>query len=100
MAAALPVDPKTAAPQTKAANPSNPSSDYTRSAHFWKMASDILGGAETMRASSHEGKIGGPPIQVQNVPTQQMNSRYGIEPQSPYLPKFPNEPYAEYDRHR
>lgn len=100
MAAALPVDPKTAAPQTKAANPSNPSSDYTRSAHFWKMTSDILGGAETMRASSHEGKIGGPPIQVQNVPTQQMNSRYGIEPQSPYLPKFPNEPYEEYDRRR
>lgn len=100
MAAVLPVDPSTAAPQASADDPSKPSSDYTRSVKFWKMASDILGGAETMRATSHQGKIGGPPIEVQNVPSNQFNSRYGVEPQSPYLPKFPNEPYGEYNRRR
>lgn len=99
MAATLPVNPNAAATQAIVPDPMTPSSDYSHSATFWKMVSDILGGAETMRASAHEGKIGGAPVQLTNASSQQ-NARRAIEPESPYLPKFPNEPYAEYDRRR
>src|SRR3954471_4362551 len=101
MAAVLPVDASTAAvPQTKSDDPSKPSSDYSASAPFWKMASDILSGTEAMRATAHNGNIGGDAIQVQNVPTQSFSQMGGFEAQSPYLPKLPNEPIIEYDRRR
>ena len=101
MAATLPVDPNTA-PQTlgKSNDPSTPSSDYSYSIKFWKIVSDVLGGAETMRAISPDGRIGGSPKQFENVPTQQFSSMREFEKESPYLPKFPNEPAAEYDRRR
>lgn len=100
MAAILPVDPKTAAPKARSGDPSSPSSDYSASARFWKMANDILGGAETMRAQAHESRIGGPAHQLENVPSQHFSNKLGVISQSPYLPKFPNEPDEEYDRRR
>lgn len=100
MAATLPVDPAIAAPVKKNGDPSSPSSDYSHCVLFWKMASDILAGAEAMRAVSHVGKIGGPARQYENVSTQKFSSMQGIEAQSPYLPKFPQEPWVEYNRRR
>ncbi|HEX2556825.1 MAG TPA: hypothetical protein VHK86_00750, partial [Nitrososphaera sp.] len=103
MAATLPVDPNSAAAQAQhnADDPSKTSSDYESMAHVWKMAADILEGVEAMRATGHgAGTIGGSPIQVSNVPTQEFAKGRITEAQSPYLPKFPNEPYEEYDRRR
>jgi hypothetical protein len=100
MAVTLPVDASTVSNQMKQIDPSSPSSDYSASVLFWKMASDILAGAEAMRATSSAGRLGGPPIQFQNVPTQSFNALRGEEAQSPYLPKFPNEPPEEYARRR
>ena len=100
MAAILPVDPNTAVSQAGAPDPSTPSSDYSASANFWKMASDILAGTEAMRQPSLAGRIGGPAVQFENVPQQRFNILEGIQAQSPYLPKLPNEPWIEYDRRR
>lgn len=102
MATTLPVDPNSAAtsPQMQTDDPSSPSSDYSRSAPFWKMVSDVLEGVEAMRAAQNAGAIGGPSIQLQNVPSQSFAAMRGIEIQSPYLPKFPNEPVEEYNRRR
>lgn len=100
MATTLPVDPASAGPTTQADDPSVPSSDYSHSVIFWKMVSDILGGAETMRAIDINGRIGGPARAFENVPSQRFSTLQGIEAQSPYLPKFPNEPWEEYNRRR
>lgn len=101
MANILPVDPITENAQVVSQDdPSSPSSDYSHSVRFWKMASDILAGTEAMRAVSHEGSIGGQPRQFENVPTQRFASLRGFEAESPYLPKLPNEPWEEYDRRR
>lgn len=103
MATTLPVDANAAAaqPQHNEHDPSKPSSDYQYMQHVWKMVSDILEGVEAMRATSNAaGRIGGPPIQVNNVPTQSFAQQRLAEAQSPYLPKFPNEPVEEYDRRR
>src|SRR4051794_34262067 len=100
MAATLPVDPVNAAVPQKQQDPSAHSSDYEHDAHFWKMVSDILGGPATMRDFSHDGAIGGSAIQFQNVPSQRFSALAGVEAQSPYLPRFPNEPWDEYNRRR
>lgn len=102
MAVTLPVDPTNAADaiQQNTEDPSKPSSDYLHSAGFWKMASDILDGVEALRALTSAGAIGGPAIKLQNVPTQSFAAMRLAEAQSPYLPKFPNEPTQEYERRR
>lgn len=104
MAAILPVDAKAAGNAPAVAqqdDPSVPSSDYSHDVLFWKMTSDILGGADAMRATqSNVGRVGGPAVQYENVPTQRFSSMRGFEQESPYLPKFPNEPFEEYDRRR
>lgn len=102
MAAILPVDASAAGNDAaiKQDDPSTPSSDYSFMANFWKMASDILAGTEAMRATSNAGIVGGPALQYENVPTQRFATLRGFEQQSPYLPKFPNEPWEEYDRRR
>lgn len=101
MAAILPVDPNTAVPSAALKDdPSSPSSDYLHDAKFWRLVNDILGGSETMRAVDNEGTIGGASRQFQNVPSQTFSRLQGVEAQSPYLPKFPNEPLDEYNRRR
>lgn len=90
------------APSQDGEDPSQPSSDYSHCVGFWKTVSDILGGSETMRATSDqgEGHVGGPANEFQNVPTQRFASMRGFEKQSPYLPKLPNEDWDNYDRRR
>lgn len=83
-----------------ATGPDNESSDYKHCYPFWRMISDILEGVDAMRNLSYGGQIGSQPIQLSNVTTQLFAQSRGLEPQSPYLPKFPNEPYNEYDRRR
>ena len=101
MAATLPVDPANAAQNSaQSDDPSTTSSDYNSSAGFWKMVSDILAGTEAMRAASNAGAIGGPAIQLQNVPERSFAAMRFAELTSPYLPKFPNEPWDEYNRRR
>lgn len=97
MAATLPVD-SAAGPRMQVEDPSTPSSDYSHSVHFWSMVSDILAGTEAMRRATIAGTIGGPAIQQQNVPSQAFAAMRGTEAESPYLPKFPNEPWLEYNR--
>ena len=101
MASILPVDPASAVgPKAQADDPSKTSSDYNSQARFWKMVSDILDGVEAMRAVSTDGNIGGSPIQFHNVPARTFAAQQALDAQSPYLPKFPNEPPAEYARRR
>ena len=101
MAEVLPVDPATtASPSAQGEDPSKPSSDHAHDAHFWKVASDILGGAETMRAVSTDGHVGEAARQFENVPTQRFASLQGFGAMSPYLPKLPNEDWSDYDRRR
>lgn len=101
MASTLPVDASAlpATEQLHKKDPSLPSSDYSHSIKFWKIASDILDGVEAMRAVAI-GNIGGPARQFQNVPTQSFAAMRGTEAESPYLPKFPEEPWEEYNRRR
>lgn len=81
-------------------DPSQPSSDYKANEHYWKVASDILGGSETMRATTYATRVGGPSIQVLNQTQQEFANNRGIEALSPYLPKLPNEEWQDYDRRR
>lgn len=104
MATVLPVDPNSSSNAPAVAqedDPSKPSSDYSHDVKFWKIAGDILGGAETMRAvDDGVGIVGGPAIQFENVPQQRFSSMRGFEKASPHLPRFPNEPWEDYDRRR
>ena len=81
-------------------NPLTPSSDYDRSAAYWRMVDAILSGVEAMRA------IGGADAYTRAAgPTQPASSlaelnRRNVVAESPYLPKFENETAFDYDCRR
>ena len=87
-------------PLVKKSQPDAHSSDYDACEPLWRKVSDVLAGVEAMRRVSYGGQVGGPAIPLQNVPDQQFSQGRGIEIESPYLPRFPNETYADYDRRR
>jgi hypothetical protein len=81
-------------------DPSAKSSDYTANAEYWQMASDIIVGTEAMRAAvGNAGRIGGSPIAYQNLSANSF-ARQLLEAESPYLPRFPNEDWSDYNRRR
>ena len=84
----------------EAPNPKTTSSAYDAMVSYWKMVSDILGGAPSMRAAigSNQRLSSGPAIPVANL--IQLNASGRAGPQSPYLPQFPNETDGDYARRR
>lgn len=77
--------------------PMTPSGDYRAMSDFWEMVDAILGGAEAMRATSGARTIYSVPGPHQPVAQLRDLNRGALSfPQSPYLPAFPNETYADY----
>lgn len=77
-------------------NPGTKSSEYEAQIGYWTMVNAILCGVEAMRAVA-VGNVAGPPTPFATL--QQLNrGRFG--PESPYLPRFPNENAVDYDRRR
>lgn len=98
------------AAETDTSTPLTPSSDYLAMLPFWQMVNAILGGAEAMRAIRWHGTPG--PVTPYNNLAQldRINmasagsmSSTGIASQmwaSPYLPRFPNENWIDYEMRR
>lgn len=63
-------------------------------AQYWRMVAAILGGAEAMRAVGGGGNVAGPATPVANL--RNLDPAGQNIPQSPYLPKFPNETALDY----
>src|ERR1700756_5768803 len=84
-------------------DPSTPSSDYLTMLPYWRMVEAIKGGAEAMRAvamgSTTYASMSGPSQPVSNLRDLQRGLA-PTYPQSPYLPCFPNESYADYENRR
>lgn len=99
-------------------NPREPSSDYKTMELYWQLVNSILGGAEAMRSVSSGdralayGSYSRPQVSnsysqqadvaFQNLSPQAFAQLSGAQvgPQSPYLPKFPNETWLDYELRR
>jgi hypothetical protein len=81
-------------------DPSAMSGDYKAMSDYWTMVEAILCGAPGMRstgAQAYTYSVPGPREAVGQLAQLQFAD---FVPQSPYLPKFPNEDGADYDRRR
>lgn len=77
-------------------NPRTTSTDYDAMAPFWHKVSSVLGGADALRMVGATS-VAGPHLPV---PTLALLNRGTSGPQSPFLPRFPNETQADYDVRR
>lgn len=73
------------------------SSDYDAMAPYWRMVDAILGGVDSMRATStaYRSGVAGPQVPYENLRSLR---RSVSVPQSPYLPAFENETPYDYSR--
>lgn len=79
-------------------NPMKPSGDHESSKAYWDMVNAILGGAEAMRATmAYMGLVSGPVNPAASL-AQLNRGDYG--PESPYLPRFRNETFYDYEQRR